>query len=888
MLGPGLGALAVVTAYASVARGQSTWPSNQVDTTLCQWQQPRAAVVQDTVYMDGGRLWWLPGFDDGTLGPITSDDNPLGLVYTLNFSKPFNTTQNITALFNTISKAPAGSAANNLAPNYYDGAMLANNDEWVLYGGLLKKTSGLSDPDADEALAYQKYQYGPQRDSFEPGFAKVNLPVNMTRYIAYGGAASAPSENKAWYFSGMHSPSFGPIYEAGTNLSQTAVDVSNTLITLNMSVQGKESFTNDSLPSDIPGRANPELVWVPVGAQGILVALGGVVLPSFISPTRTISANITESEAQSPGFMSTINVYDVAGNKWYNQQTVDGPGQLTRGCAVVATAQDRSSFNIYYYGGYDGLKETSPHSDDVWILSLPSFTWTKIAGSKQGRAGHKCFMPYPDQMMVIGGSPTIPDTVSPLTCLTEPIRLFNVSSGAWMTSYDPAKYSNYSVPSGISDKIGGSATGGATATAPSPSGFASTGLAQVFATPYPTSKLTRFYPYASAAPANNTNPNTPAASDQPSGGGVPAFLPPVLGVVLGLVFLTMIAVLILLWRRRRLFKARMSDTETEDTNGHRIMSWMRGQTLTSEAKAPTVTTSDELSSSPADVESIVVPRSTIVEAMNTEVQRPPVELDDTSPRAELHDTPVSHIDVLNRYSRLGDNPVPGFGFGTLNNPSSYSSSTQQIDHASSLSRSTASRSVAGMTASSPSPQPPTPQLPSAEPSPPPPEFQPDANLLANLGTGTGTTGSGSGTSATVASSPTITMANRNTRVLSGISNLSERDRAHLRQVSDTTVSSVTTGAGGDRILSPSVPIVETPLESPGASSQRTILAISPPTVGITEEAEDYLDARSSLQRQHTAGTAAGTPTSPLRRSVFTESREDMNDTSRRGGGPSAS
>jgi hypothetical protein len=41
MIGPGLGLLAAVTAYASVANGQATWEKNQVNTSLCQWQQLR-------------------------------------------------------------------------------------------------------------------------------------------------------------------------------------------------------------------------------------------------------------------------------------------------------------------------------------------------------------------------------------------------------------------------------------------------------------------------------------------------------------------------------------------------------------------------------------------------------------------------------------------------------------------------------------------------------------------------------------------------------------------------------------------------------------------------------------------------------------------------------
>jgi len=32
-----------------------------------------AAVIRDTVYIDGGYLWWQPGMSDGTLGPLIGD-----------------------------------------------------------------------------------------------------------------------------------------------------------------------------------------------------------------------------------------------------------------------------------------------------------------------------------------------------------------------------------------------------------------------------------------------------------------------------------------------------------------------------------------------------------------------------------------------------------------------------------------------------------------------------------------------------------------------------------------------------------------------------------------------------------------------------------------------
>lgn len=217
-------------------------------------------------------------------------------MYTLNFSQPFDLSQNLTALFGTISKARGGTGnANSDAPNFLDGAMLVNDAQLALYGGLVKKTDAFDPPREDEVLVYQQYYYNRQeRGSWNPGFNTERLPDDLTRYIAFGGAASAPSENKAWYFGGMRSPNWGPIFQRTSNITENPVNASNTLITLDMRDQLNLEWTNTTLPDDIKGRANPELVWVPVGEEGILVAIGGVTYPDWVTSSR-----LSENAAQS-------------------------------------------------------------------------------------------------------------------------------------------------------------------------------------------------------------------------------------------------------------------------------------------------------------------------------------------------------------------------------------------------------------------------------------------------------------------------------------------------------------------------------------------------------------------------------------------------------------
>jgi len=303
--------------------------------------------------------------------------------------------------------------------------------------------------------------------------------------------------------------------------------------------------------------------------------------------------------------MSTVAVYDVYRQTWYEQETTGAPGQLTQGCAVVASAQDGSSHNIYWYGGFDGLNLAGPFSDDVWILSIPSFIWMKVKSGDpaRGRAGHTCTMPYPDQMLVVGGYAALSGT-TPSCVPGGLIRIFNLTSNDWVTEYSPKVWSNYTVPAKIYAMIGGTGTGSATQTAPSPSGFANSTLNDLFKAPYNTSKITTWYPYAEASQTPSTN-RTILPSVVPKPGGTPKFLAPVLGVILGLVFITCLVVAIMLYRRRKVLKVSGTGTQSENgtvDNRRWVTSWLR----TADAKALTVTT-DETPMSPSEEDGPYMP-----------------------------------------------------------------------------------------------------------------------------------------------------------------------------------------------------------------------------------------------------------------------------------------
>ncbi|KJZ77946.1 hypothetical protein HIM_02583 [Hirsutella minnesotensis 3608] len=645
-----LGLLALLISHACAQF--ISWEAHQVNTSICYWKQPRAAVIRNKVYLDGGTIWWMPGLESGQLGPVVNDGNSAGIILSFDFGESISPDTNTTGLLvkDKLYKARGGKENGISAePNAYDGAMLANDAEFFLYGGALFSNDDLYEqPPGNSVLSYQEFQYGQEKSLWQKGFHPAHLDDGVTRYIAYGAAVSAPSENKAWYFSGLTSPTRGPILSnPGLNKTNRAMNVSDTLISLDMTTQVYEKWSNSTLPKEVKGRSNAEVVWVPVGKQGILVVLGGVTYPEWTSVAHK-SENAAASEKESPEFMRVIDIYDIAGDKWYKQPTPGSPGTRSRGCAVAVPAADRSSFNIYYYGGFDGIHPTKSFYDDVWVLSLPSFTWTQINQGTElhARAGHKCFLPYPDQMMVFGGYAA--EAGSAPSCLDKgPIVIFNTTSGEWMDTYDPAYYGEYGVHEKLRAVIGGGASGGATATAPVPSGWATSELGDVFAQKYDMSKIKTYWPYGAAGPTGRSE----LPADYGGGEGdkrhiiIPAVLVPVV-FLLGASFMAW-----LLMRKRRA-RRNGSDESSSYEAASRIRSWIRGQTaeksLSSSSSAVPSPSPHLAKHTPSLPSTSEVTPSPHHEMADTQV----AELGDTSPPAELFDTGLTPVEVIQKHSSL--------------------------------------------------------------------------------------------------------------------------------------------------------------------------------------------------------------------------------------------
>ena len=612
--------------------------------SICNWARLRSGVIRDGIYLDGGQLWWQTAFVDGSTPVVASDGNVAGDMWRLNLSTPFDTaTTNLSALLESMPKA--GGAGNNIAPNYIDGTMFTNNDELYLYGGLPRLTDSVSPQSETTVLGYEAYQYGTHRDSWAPGFYQGSLSEGVTRYITNGAGTSAPSENLGFYFSGLRSPDWGPIYYDDASANVTA----NTLIEVDMSVMRSETWSNTTLPDDIAPRVNAELVWLPVAEQGVLVAIGGVTATEEISPMGLNESQISESESVSPSFMTSIPVYDVASKTWYLQNTTgsEAPPQLTEFCSVVATTSDSSTFNVYIYGGYDGINSGSVPSDDVWVLSIPSFRWVKAYSgvASHGRSGHRCLSPYPDKMFVIGGIHQ-----NQAQCVEGGfIQVFNLNTLEFENSYDPQTWEDYKVPQKVSSAVGSNSKRQTSNLDPA--------LAKLFSTKY-TKQIQHYYPY-------------PEEKQSSGGGSDPTPKPKkkshtiaiALGIAGGVVGLILLVAVLLIARRRHIMRSNAS--ESTATKHSRISRWVTGTRSAGHLHKPN---NDSVSSLTPDSQ-----HTDLLRPGHTSISDPP------TPPVMKENTPHIRVSQPQEMAAV-ERPLPPFELATPYNNSDHPRNSHRVSY----------------------------------------------------------------------------------------------------------------------------------------------------------------------------------------------------------------
>lgn len=147
-----------------------------------------------------------------------------------------------------------------------------------------------------------------------------------------------------------------------------------------------------------------------------------------------------------------MHIYDIAKDKWHVQLSQgDVPVNRMHACAVAATAPDKKSHQIYFYGGGTGSRmfgmDDSRFMGDLYVLNIPAFKWqrfTDLTNPPAARSRHTCHVINKRQMMIVGGSRNDSFTTQAQWCRWDEISVLDMTDLRWELQYVPATL-NYSV-----------------------------------------------------------------------------------------------------------------------------------------------------------------------------------------------------------------------------------------------------------------------------------------------------------------------------------------------------------------------------------------------------------------------------------------------------------
>ncbi|KAF2138423.1 uncharacterized protein K452DRAFT_361121 [Aplosporella prunicola CBS 121167] len=516
--------LAVMLLTSSIASGASIGrrsneqfrPWSLADQSLCAMGGQRVALVGDQLFFMSGEYNFI--------GEKTEATKPK--LFTLRLNQTFSVSGYIPG-----DQLYSSAVPSNVSWNTTDGVFFYDNTTLYMYAGLSK---------SDDSATNHLWAYHVLNSLWE----KVTVAGGNFQHGSRGGSihTSIPGTGMSFLSGGMDGDTSGILRFSSSDHTS-------------LSWENDTSFIYDDPESPGPLRGEGQLIFVPVGEQGVLISIGGYNTAEHGSEYD----NYPWSDAP----MTSVDVYDIASSEWYNV-TTSGDSPSDRGVSGrslfsswMTPAPDRSSYTITIYGGWNLFRGKS--YEDIYVLSIPSFTWIKIDDTSNvereslgglGRRNHRGLKWKEDSGFVIGGfikNDTADVNADECNSVFSPIRLLNLTSYNWISQYDPNNNSPYRVNSQIYNVIGGGSltinprpSGSATATAPS-GGWGSKALETVFSKRYdvpsaPSNLFAQAVITGSSGPVNSSVTEVPSQSSSSITGGVIAGA--VVGAVIGTALMT--------------------------------------------------------------------------------------------------------------------------------------------------------------------------------------------------------------------------------------------------------------------------------------------------------------------------------------------------------------
>jgi hypothetical protein len=323
-----------------------------------------------------------------------------------------------------------------------------NTSEIYTYSGTsFRGNQSFLDSDKVYANAYPLFSFNNDTQTWG------QYDLKQTTTPSYGLSAEASDQGLAFYLSGQ--------VDNGTEPYTRTVGDSVTLLNGMMVIDlVHKTAKNISVTMHDPQpRIGGALQYIPaIGGSGVLVALGGRVYDGIHRPTSQDTGRLVTFDEVDIFDIESYRSNPASNGTWHQQKTYgEIPPPRIDSCTVVGSAPDNSSHNIYMFGGWNPTKPNTWY-DEVYVLSIPSFTWVKMYYAESPRYGHTCHA-VGRQMITTGGHNIRRNVTDYCDWELHGIAVLDMPSMTWGSIYN-ATLGQYEVSTGVVDKIGGTPQGG--------------------------------------------------------------------------------------------------------------------------------------------------------------------------------------------------------------------------------------------------------------------------------------------------------------------------------------------------------------------------------------------------------------------------------------------
>lgn len=262
--------------------------------------------------------------------------------------------------------------------------------------------------------------------------------------VSDGSYVTIPDTNEGYYIGGIRRFS-NDSFQAWESLTGDQL--------IKIDLDSGRVLSSRPLPSN-DRRIGAGLAYIPVGRNGSLVLFGGQEISVIQERAEGDDAEAVVPVTMHP--MENIWIYDIAQNLWHTQTATAGgddgllPSARSHFCTVLQSTEDKKIHNIYILGGQVPEQARllgefdAAYFDEVWILSLPSFTFFRAPNDlPEAMARHTCHSLSETKVLLLGG--TNSTAFRPDRCDTPLMRIYDVHSLTFLDNYSPSN-EEYIIP----------------------------------------------------------------------------------------------------------------------------------------------------------------------------------------------------------------------------------------------------------------------------------------------------------------------------------------------------------------------------------------------------------------------------------------------------------